>query len=391
MQESQQAPGGLVGDRGVEREHQERVEPQEAQDPRVRSGDSPGAPAGRAPDDRQHEDEALGPQRRPLGGEVDQQAQVVIPGVEVPGGGAGPIQVDPVGPHRVHDAPGVAQERREEQGRHEDRREERQQQVPASHEARDRGRGLPAPAVGEPGQGERQEHGAQRQGRRLLRRVHQARAGARQKGRRGAGFAQVAAGREQGAEAEEDERGLVDVVPAVEDHGRGDRDEQGRDRGAGRAQEGPRAEVGGDERHAQRGGDDAQGALVDRDVPPRALEPGGGQGQVVEGGPVVLRRIVGVPPALEQRPELVRVHGLVAVHRTLGEARKAQGRGQQDRGEKDPSRAKRDRDRLHPRQGSRTAGCRQQPAAPVHPSAPTTAAKSSARGARIVSGTPLTG
>ena len=51
----------------------------------------------------------------PLGGEVDQQAQVVVPGVEVPRGGAGPLQVDPVGPHRVHDAPGVAQERGEEQ------------------------------------------------------------------------------------------------------------------------------------------------------------------------------------------------------------------------------------------------------------------------------------
>ena len=141
----------------------------------------------------------------------------------------------------------------------------------------------------------------------------------------------------------------------------------------------------------ERGGDGAQGDLVDLDVPPRALEPGGRQGQVVEGRPVVLRGVVGVAPALEQGPELVRVHGLVGVHRARGEAREAQGRGQQDRGEKDPSRAKRDRDRLHPRQGSRTAGCRQQPAAPVHPSAPTTAAKSSARGARIVSGAPLTG
>ena len=197
---------------------------------------------------------------------MDQQAQVVVPRVEVPGGGAGPIQVDPVGPHRVHDAPGVAQERREEQGRHEERREERQQQVPASHDARDRGRGLPAPAVREPGQGERQEHGAQRQGRRLLRGVHQAHASARQQGRGGAGFPQVAAGRDQCPEAEEDERGLVDVVPAVEDHGRGDRDEQGRNRGAGRAQEGPCPEVGGDESHPECRGDDAQGDLVDLDV-----------------------------------------------------------------------------------------------------------------------------
>ena len=270
--------------------------------------------------------------------------------------------------------------------------------------------GPPAPAVRQQGQGERQEHGAERQGRRLLRRVHQPRARARHEGRRGAGFAQVAAGREQRAEAEEDERGLVDVVPAVEDHGRGDRDEQGRDHGADRAQEGRRAEVGGDERHAQRGGDDAQGALVDLDVPPRALEPGGGQGQVVEGGPVVLRGVVGVAPALEQGPELVRVHGLVGVHRTLGEARKAQRRGQQDRREKDPSRTKRHhRSRRLSRASSSGMPCphlsaddsrtsaagagrpRQPPAAPVHPSAPTTAAKSSARGARMVSGTPLAG
>ncbi len=61
VQEPQQAPGGLVGDRGIEDEHQERVEPQEAQDPRIRSGDSLRDPAGRAPDGRQHDDEALGP------------------------------------------------------------------------------------------------------------------------------------------------------------------------------------------------------------------------------------------------------------------------------------------------------------------------------------------
>ena len=253
------------------------------------------------------------------------------------------------------------------------------------------GDGLPAPAVHEPVERERQEHAAQRERRRLLRRVHQPHARSRQERRGDAGLPQVPARREQCAEAEEDERGLVDVVPAVEDHGRGDRDEQGRDRGAGPAQEGPRPEVGGDESHAERGGDDAQGDLVDLDVPRRALEPGGRQGQVVEGGPVVLRGIVGVAPAFEQGPELVRVNGLVGVHRAQGEAREAQRRGQQDRGEKDPSRAKRDRGRLHPRQGSRTAGYRQQPAAPVQPSAPTTAAKSSARGARIVSGAPVTG
>ncbi len=274
VQESQQAPRGLVRNRGVEDEHQKRVEPQEAQDPRVRPRDALRGPAGRAPGGREDEDEGLGPHGGSAGGEMDEQAQVVVPGVEVPGGGTGPIQVDPVGPHRVHDAWGVGQERGEEQRRHEGRREERQQRVPASHDTPDRRTGLPAPAVDEQCQRERQQHGTQREGCGLLRGVHQSRARARQESRAGARLPQIPAGREQRTEAEEDERDLVDVVPAVEDHGRRDRGQQGRDRSAGNPQEGTRPEVGGDESHPERGGNGPQGHLVDRDVPPRALEPG---------------------------------------------------------------------------------------------------------------------
>ena len=105
MQEPEQAPGGLVRDRGVGDEHQERVEAEEAQGPRIRPGDSLRAPAGGAPDHREDEDEPLGPEGRSARREVDQQPKVVVPGVEVPRGGPGPVQVEPVGPHRVHDAP----------------------------------------------------------------------------------------------------------------------------------------------------------------------------------------------------------------------------------------------------------------------------------------------
>ena len=49
VQEPEQAPGGLVRDRGVGDEHQERVEAEEAQDPRVRSRDARSALQPAAP------------------------------------------------------------------------------------------------------------------------------------------------------------------------------------------------------------------------------------------------------------------------------------------------------------------------------------------------------
>jgi hypothetical protein len=116
--------------------------------------------------------------------------------------------------------------------------------------------------------------------------------------------------------------------------------------------------MGDDEGHPEHGGNGAQGDLVDVDVPPRALEPGRRQGQIVEGGSVVLGRIVGVDPAFEQGPELVRVNRLVGVHRPQSEARKAQRRGQQDRDEEDPSRTPGDHRWVTPegRDHSRRAG-----------------------------------
>ena len=128
-------------------------------------------------------------------------------------------------------------------------------------------------------------------------------------------FCRYQARPEERAEGEEDEGDLVDVVAAVEDDGRGDRGQQRGDGGSRPTQEAPGPDGGGDEKHPEQGRNHAQGDLVDLDVPPCPLEPGRGQGQVVEGGPVVLRGVVGVAPLLQQGPELVRVDGLVGVHR----------------------------------------------------------------------------
>ena len=85
---------------------------------------------------------------------------------------------------------------------------------------------------------------------------------------------EVPAGPEKRTEGEEDERHLVDVVPAVEDHRRGDRGQEGGHQGRGRAEEAPRPEVRGDERHAEGGRNRAQRHLVDLDVSPGSLQPG---------------------------------------------------------------------------------------------------------------------
>jgi len=89
---------------------------------------------------------------------VDQQAQVVVPRVEVPGGGAGAIEVERVGTHRVQETTGASEERGEQQRGHEGRREERDERVAAPHGGP---RALPAPAVRQQGQGERPGHRAQ--------------------------------------------------------------------------------------------------------------------------------------------------------------------------------------------------------------------------------------
>ena len=130
----------------------------------------------------------------------------------------------------------------------------------------------------------------------------------------------------------------MDVVPAVEDHGRGEGEEERGHGGPGRAQETSRPDVGHDEDDAEHGGDEAQRDLVDLHVSAFPPEPGGKEGQKVEGRPVVLGGVVGVAPALEQGPELVRVNRLVGVHRARREIRQAQSRGQQDGDEKDPPR-----------------------------------------------------
>ena len=189
--------GRLVGDRGVERRAAAAC--RTARKRRARAS-APGTPRvvqpAHRPDDRQDEDEALGPEGRPGRGKVDEQAEVVVPGVEVPRRGGGPLEVERVGPHRVDDARGVGEEGREEEGGH--RRPRRGGPGPRRGPARRRrapGRARPRQRSAEQGQGERPEQGAEGEGRRLLRRVHQPRARRRPGGRRArAGPPQVPAG-----------------------------------------------------------------------------------------------------------------------------------------------------------------------------------------------------
>ena len=135
VQEPEQAPGGLVRDRGVRDEHQERVEAEEAQGPRIRPGDSVGAQPAAPPTSARTRMSPSVQKGVPLDGEVDQQPQVVGPGVDVPRRGPGPVQVEPVGAHGVHDAPGWVRKEEKNAADDDGRREQGQQHVPAGHDA----------------------------------------------------------------------------------------------------------------------------------------------------------------------------------------------------------------------------------------------------------------
>ena len=117
MEEADQAPGRLVGDCRVHDEHQQRVDGQDSQDARVGVRRRSSGPRGDDADGGETEDQALGPEGRAARGRVDEQPEVVVPGVDVPRRIGRPLQVVRVGPNRVPHAGGVAQERREEQAR----------------------------------------------------------------------------------------------------------------------------------------------------------------------------------------------------------------------------------------------------------------------------------
>jgi hypothetical protein len=93
--------------------------------------------------------------------------------------------------------------------------------------------------------------------------------------------------------------------------------------------------VGGDEQDPEERGNDAERHLVDLHVSAGPLEPGRGQGEVVERRSVVLRGVVGVVSLLQEGAELVGMDGLVRVHRPPVEGGETQGRAHEDRHQED--------------------------------------------------------
>ena len=133
---------------------------------------------------------------------------------------------------------------------------------------------------------------------------------------------------------EDDEQRLLDVEAAVVGQGRRDGGQRGGGEDRLLRQPAGKEQKDDEEGGAEQRRDEPEGPLVEPGQGRRAGRPGRGQGQVIEGGAVMVVRVEAVVAALEQIAELDRLVGLVGVHGPEVEADGPEGDGAGDGAEK---------------------------------------------------------